>query len=106
MCEELLIPARTVAGVVTVVKEELLPLLNVPDRGDAGDQTVAGVLEEPLGTVVVEVVVDLVPESSPVVLGVDEVPGQVHPLPPDVLRVGEYLVPGVLPAFLPSMSRR
>ena len=60
VCEELLIPARTVAGVVTVVKEELLPLADVPDGEDTGDGAVAGMGEEPLRAVVVEAMVHLV----------------------------------------------
>ena len=98
--EEEVVPVWTVARVVAVVEEEFLALADIPDCGDAGNEAVPGMLEEPLGAVVLKVVVDLVAQGRPVVLGVHEVPGQVHPLPPHLLRVGEDLVAGFLPALL------
>ena len=63
----------------------------------------SGVLAEPLSAVVVKVVVDLVSQGGAVVVSADQLPGQVHPLPPDLLRVGEDLVAGVLPALPPPV---
>ena len=104
LCEKVLhgqsVPARTVVGVVAVVEEQLLVLLDVPVGQGAGDDAVPGVLTEPLPAVVVEAVVHLVAEGGRVVLHLDEVAGQVDPLPAGVVSVDEYLVAGALPVLL------
>ena len=71
-----------------------------------GDEAVARVLEEPLGAVVVEAVVDLVAERGAVVLQLDQLPGQVQPLAVDLVGVGEYFVCRVVPAFVATKLRR
>ena len=57
-------------------------------------------IHPPLLAVVAEVVVHLVPNRSAVVLHVDEVPGQVYPLPGAVVSIHKYFVPRTLPQFL------
>ena len=63
-------------------------------------------LEEPLGAVVVEAVVDLVAEGGAVVLQLHQLPGQVQPLAVHLVGVGEYFVRRVVPAFLATKLGR
>ena len=96
------VPAGTVVGVVAVVEEQLLALPDVPVGQGAGDGAVPGVVAEPLPAVVVEAVVHLVAQGGRVVLHLDEVAGQVDPLPAGVVSVDKYLVAGALPVLLLS----
>ena len=57
-------------------------------------------LTEPLPAVVVKAVVHLVAEGGRVVGQLDEVAGQVYPLPAGMVSVDEYLVAGALPVLL------
>ena len=104
LAEELLhcqsVPARAVVGVVAVVEEQLLALSDVPVGQGAGDDAVPGVVTEPLPAIVVEAVVHLVAQGGRVLLRLDEVAGQVDPLPAGVVSVDKYLVAGALPVLL------
>ena len=74
------------------MKEELLPLADIPYSLGAGYQVMSGVLEEPLCAVVDKAVVDLVAKCGTVIVKVYQVPWQVDPLPPLLISVGKYLV--------------
>lgn len=86
------IPRGAVARIISIVKEELLPLADIPYSLGAGYQVMSGVLEEPLCAVVNKAVVDLVTKCGTVVVQVYQVPWQVNPLPPLFISVGKYLV--------------
>ena len=94
------VPGGTVVGVVAVVEEELLALNDVAVRQGAGDDAVPGVLTEPLPAVVLEAVVHLVAQGGRVVAELDQVAGQVDPLPTGVVSIDKYLVAGTLPVLL------
>ena len=58
---------------LTIMQVELPTLLNVRGGDDGGDEAVSRVLEEPLGAVVMEAVVDLVGQSCAIVFQVDQI---------------------------------
>ena len=59
-------------------------------------------MKEPLSAVEVEAVIDLVGQSSRVVIEVDHVPGKIQPFSAYFIGVGEYFVARVVPIFVSS----
>ena len=58
---------------ITIMEEKFTVCINILDRDNTRNETVSGMLEEPLGTVVSKAVVNFVAQSRTIVLQFDKI---------------------------------